>query len=70
MQLPPQYVVLTVTESKRQLIKVISDELIRDNQFHNDYTQKHKLIVTGEDDIPLKLTKALSSKGGGQEDHS
>ena len=64
MQLPPQGVVLTVTENKRQLIKVISDELIRDDQFRNDNTQKHKLIVTGENDIPSEVHKGIVIERG------
>ena len=39
--------------------KVISDELIRDNQFRDDHTQKHKLIVTVEDNIPSEVNKGI-----------
>ena len=59
MQLPPQNVVFTVTDNKRLLIKVICDELIQDEHFHQKHTKTHKLIVTGEDDIPSEVHKGI-----------
>ena len=55
MQLPPQ----NVTDNKRELIKVICDELVQEEQFPEEHTKTHKLIVTGEDDIPPKAHKGI-----------
>ena len=38
MPLPPQKVVLSLTENKQQLIKMICDELIKDEAFHKERT--------------------------------
>ena len=48
MQLPSQKAVLTVTENKQQLIKLICSELTQDAEFHNSNTEAHKLVVTGK----------------------
>ena len=59
MPLPPQKVVLTVTENKQQLIRIICEELERDQEFLQRYTSDHKLLITGDKDIPVELNKGI-----------
>ena len=47
MPLPSQKVVLTVTENKQQLIRIICEELERDQEFQRN-TSDHKLLITGD----------------------
>ena len=55
-QLPPQKVVLTVTENKKQLIDIICSELKGDTAFHRDHIHKHKLVVTSQDKTPVEIS--------------
>ena len=59
MPLTQQKVVLSVTENKRQPIKVICDELIHVGAFHKEHTSLHRLIVIGGDDTPVEIHKAV-----------
>lgn len=54
-KLPPQKAVLTVSENKKQLIKLVVKLLIEDESFHQ-YTHSHKLIVIGEDAAPFEIS--------------
>ena len=59
MSLPPQKVALTVTENKQQLIRMICEELERDQEFRQKHTSDHKLLFFGKKDIPVKLNKGM-----------
>ena len=55
--LPPQKVVLTVSENKSQLMEIICEELTRDTTFHRDYTMTHKLVITSScDNTPVEIS--------------
>jgi len=55
-KLPAQKVILSSVENKKQLIQLICDELIQDRLFHQESTQRHKLVVTGEDPCPIEVS--------------
>ena len=55
-QLPSQKVVLSVVENKRQLIRIICSELLKDTRFHQKHTINHKLVITSEDRIPTQVS--------------
>ena len=50
-RLPPQIVVLTSTTNKDQLIALIVEDLVS----HKADFQKHKLVVTGKDPVPVEI---------------
>lgn len=54
-KLPAQKVVLSSIENKKQLNKLLCEELTKDRLFHLRSTQKHKLVVTGEDPFPIEI---------------
>ena len=54
-KLPAQKVVLSSVENKKQLNRLICEELIRDRLFHLQSTKQHKLVVTGEDPCPIEI---------------
>ncbi|MEL7308361.1 MAG: hypothetical protein AAGK05_11175 [Pseudomonadota bacterium] len=53
-ELPPQKVILTVTENKKQLIEIICNELKGDICFHREI-QGHKLIITSQEETPIEI---------------
>ncbi len=55
-ELPPQKVVLTVTENKKQLMHILFSELVKNKSFHQKNTQKHKLVITGQDKTPVEIS--------------
>ena len=55
--LPAQKDVLTSVENKRQLIRIIFDELTNDEQFHLASISKHKSVVTGETLCPVEINQ-------------
>jgi len=55
-KLPAQKVVLSSVDNKKQLIKIICDELARDRLFHTSSTRNHKLVITGEDPCPVQVS--------------
>ena len=56
IKLLPQKVVLSSVENKKQLICLIFEELTRDRFFHQESTQRHKLVVTREDPCPIEVS--------------
>ena len=54
-KLPAQKVVLSSIENKKQLNKLLCDELSKDRLFHLRSTKTHKLVVTGEDPCPIEI---------------
>ena len=60
MQLPARNAVLTVTENKQQLIKLICNDLTQDTDFHKSYTSRHKIVVTGENETPIEIHKSFN----------
>ena len=56
--LPPQKVVLTVTTNKDQLIALIVEDLVS----HKADFQKHKLVVTGRDPVPVEIANGWVNK--------
>ena len=56
--LPPQKVVLNVTTNKDQLIALIVEDLVS----HKTDFQKHKLVVTGRDPVPVEITNGCVNK--------
>ena len=57
-RLPSQKVVLTVTTNKDQLIALIVEDLVS----HKADFQKHKLLVTGRDPVPVKIANGCVNK--------
>lgn len=53
--LPPQKVVLTVTENKKQLITLICEDLCTDKSFHKDV--RNNLVITGLDNTPYQISR-------------
>ena len=53
--LPAQKVILTVTGNKMQLIDLICEDL----KAHNDLFTNKKLVVTGNDPIPVEINKGV-----------
>ena len=54
--LPSQKVTLTITRNKKQLIDIICKDLQGDADFHRKNTQKHKLVITGQDKSPVEIS--------------
>ena len=54
--LPFQKVTLTITENKKQLIDIICEDLQRDSDFHRINTEKHKLVITGQEKTPVEIS--------------
>ena len=61
MPIPLQKVVLSIPENKRQLIGLIVDDLCSNTVFPETTTIR-KLVVTGEDPVPVELTSAVTIK--------
>lgn len=55
-KLPSKKVVLSSVENKKQLNRLICEELISDRLFHSQSTNIHKLVVTGEDPCPIEIS--------------
>jgi len=54
-KLPPQKIVLTVTENKKQLIGLVVNFLKRDTSLH-EQTHTHKLVLIGEEAAPIEIS--------------
>jgi len=59
--LPSQNVVLTVTENKKQMIALICEDILTDIVWQTQHTQTHKLVITGQDDVPHEIFCAKTS---------
>ena len=57
-RLPPQIVVLTVATNTYQLIALIVEDLVS----HKADFQKHKLVVTGRDPVPVEIANGCVNK--------
>ena len=53
--MPAQKVVLSSVENKKQLIRILCEELTEDRLFHLRSTGDHKLVVRGEDPCPIEV---------------
>ena len=56
MPIPPQKVILTYIENKRQLIALIVDDLCNNVSFPRGVNINRRLVVTGEDPVPFEIT--------------
>ena len=36
---------------------MIVDDMLQDKQFHENQTQRHKLVITGSDPVPTEISK-------------
>ncbi len=54
-KLPVQKVVLPSIENKKQLNWLLCEELTEDRLFHLRSTNKHKLVMTGENPCPIEI---------------
>ncbi len=54
--LPSQKVTLTITQNKKQLINIICKDLESDKDFNRKNTEKHKLMITGQDKSPVEIS--------------
>ena len=61
MPIPPQKVILTIPENKRQLISLTVDDLCRNTVFP-EIPSIRRLVVTGEDPVPVELTSTITIK--------
>ena len=57
MQLPPKKVVLTVTDNKCQLTRIICEELGQDQEIQQKCTSDHKLLLTSKKNIQVELKR-------------
>ena len=58
VRLPPQKVALTVTKNKYQLIALIVEDFVS----HKPDFQKHKLVVTCRDPVPVEMANGCVNK--------
>ena len=56
-RIPPQKVILTVSRNKKQLIDLISNDLI---SYKNEF--KNKLVITGNDPVPIQIEQGIVSR--------
>ena len=49
--IPSHKAILTVTGNKKQLIKLICNDLQSDEDFVQNHTQEHTLLITGQEEI-------------------
>ena len=59
-KLPSQKVILTVVENKKQLMRIICQDLQYDRLFHARL-KDHKLVITGEDPCPIEISNGGES---------
>ena len=57
--LPAQKVVLNVAYNNKQLIELICNDLLKDTAFQQKYTKQHKLVLTGQEDNPVEISKGI-----------
>ena len=55
-KLPPQKIVLTVTDNKKLLINLVVKHLIESHESFREHTSSHKLVVVGEDATPVEIS--------------
>jgi len=55
-KIPPQKVVLTVSQNKSALIDLLCEDLIK----HKDDFKRHRLVITGSRPVPVELYKGLT----------
>ena len=58
MPIPPQKIILTIPGNKRQLISLIVENLCNNTVFP-ETPNIRRLVVTGEDPVPVELTSAI-----------
>ena len=66
---PAQKVVLSSVENKKQLIRILCEELTDDRLFRLRSTGDHKLVVTGEDPCPIEVQNEERRTRYNQETH-
>ena len=54
MQLSLKKVVLTVTDNKCQLTRIICEELVQDQEIQQKHTCGHKLLLTSKKNIQVE----------------
>ena len=59
MQLPTKKVVLTVTDNKCQLIRIICEELVQDQEIQQKRTSDHGFLLTSMQNIQVELNKGM-----------
>ena len=59
--IPPPKVILTIPDNKRQLIGLIVDDLCSNTVFP-ETSNIRRLVVTGEDPVPVELTSSVTIK--------
>ena len=59
MQLPPKKVVLTVTDNKGQLTRIICEQLVQDQEIQQKRTSDHTLLLTSKKNIQVELNKGM-----------
>ena len=57
--IPNQKAVLTVTSNKKQLIKLICEDLQSDKNFIKSHTQRHTLLITGQEET-IEINKGIA----------
>ena len=63
-ELPPQKVVLTVTENKQQLVDIICTELINDESFNHDHLNQHKFVIIGQATVEISDSGVIIQRRG------
>ena len=56
-KLTAQKILLSSSKNKKQWMQLIVDDLVQDKKFHEDKTRHHKLVVTGADPVPIKISE-------------
>ena len=60
MPLPSQKAVLTVAANKVQLMSIICNSIINDHVFHRMHTTRNKLVITGSNNVPTEIHRAVA----------
>ena len=56
-KLPAQKILLASSKNKKELMQLIVDDLVLYKMFLDDNTRHHKLVVTGEDQVPIEISE-------------
>ena len=60
MQMPKQKTILAVPENKKQLIAIIVEDLTTNLHFPDNCSPERKLVVTGQNDTPVEITRVCN----------
>ena len=62
MPIPPQKVVLTIPENRRQLIALIVEDLCKNTAFPESQQNIRRLVITVEEPLPVAVTPPVTTE--------